>query len=208
MADNEATSATPPARKKGARTPAESGNSLSISDIKELFVLMQQNEIAELQLEQQETRIHIVSKGAHANPPAQMVPVVAGVPPMSMVGVPHAQPGMQPAPAPAENTAQQAGGGGQDQGAAGAAGADASAPANLKTVFSPMVGTFYSAPAPDAPPFVRVGESVSEETVLCIIEAMKLMNEIKAEMKGRIYKMLVENGNPVEYNQPLFLIEP
>lgn len=71
-----------------------------------------------------------------------------------------------------------------------------------------MVGTFYSAPAPDAPTFVRIGESVNEDTVLCIIEAMKLMNEIKAEMKGRIYKMLVENGNPVEYNQPLFLIEP
>ena len=71
-----------------------------------------------------------------------------------------------------------------------------------------MVGTFYRSPAPDAAPFVRVGDSVNEDTVLCIIEAMKLMNEIKAECKGRVNKILVENGVPVEYNQPLFLIEP
>jgi acetyl-CoA carboxylase biotin carboxyl carrier protein len=76
------------------------------------------------------------------------------------------------------------------------------------TVRSPMVGTFYGAPAPDAPPFAEVGDAVKESTVLCIVEAMKLMNEIKAEMRGTVAKILVENGQPVEYNQPLFLIKP
>ncbi|MBC7324133.1 MAG: acetyl-CoA carboxylase biotin carboxyl carrier protein, partial [Moorella sp. (in: Bacteria)] len=78
--------------------------------------------------------------------------------------------------------------------------------AGLTPVKSPMVGTFYSAPAPDAPPFVRVGDVVQKGQVLCIIEAMKLMNEIKSEAAGEIVKILVENGQPVEYGQDLFLI--
>lgn len=73
---------------------------------------------------------------------------------------------------------------------------------------SPMVGTFYRAPAPDAPPFVDIGTNIEIGTVVCIIEAMKLMNEIKSEVKGRIIEILVENGEPVEYNQPLFTVEP
>ncbi len=73
---------------------------------------------------------------------------------------------------------------------------------------SPIVGTFYRAPAPDADPYVEVGQIVQSKTVLCIIEAMKLMNEIESDVSGRIVKILVENGQPVEYNQPLFLIEP
>jgi len=71
-----------------------------------------------------------------------------------------------------------------------------------------MVGTFYRAPQPDTDPFVEVDDPVEEDSVLCIIEAMKVMNEIKAEHKGRITDILVENGEPVEYGQPLFLIEP
>jgi len=73
---------------------------------------------------------------------------------------------------------------------------------------SPIVGTFYRAPAPDADPYVEVGQPVQPKTVLCIIEAMKLMNEIESDIAGRIIKILVENGQPVEYNQTLFLIEP
>ncbi len=73
---------------------------------------------------------------------------------------------------------------------------------------SPMVGTFYRAPAPDAPAFVEVGQDVDAGEVLCIIEAMKLMNEIKAEVAGRLVEILVESGDPVEYGQPLFSIEP
>lgn len=84
---------------------------------------------------------------------------------------------------------------------------DASANENLYEVKSPMVGTFYRAPTPDADAYVNVGSSVSPGTVLCIIEAMKLMNEIESEVSGKIVKILVENSQPVEYNQPLFLIE-
>jgi len=71
-----------------------------------------------------------------------------------------------------------------------------------------MVGTFYRSPSPEAPSFVREGDVVNEDTVLCIIEAMKLMNEIKAETKGKILQILVENGMPVEFNQPLFVLQP
>ncbi len=78
----------------------------------------------------------------------------------------------------------------------------------LHEIRSPIVGTFYRAPAPDADPYVEVGQVVQQKTVLCIIEAMKLMNEIESDVSGKIVKILVENGQPVEYNQPLFLIEP
>ncbi len=71
-----------------------------------------------------------------------------------------------------------------------------------------MVGTFYSAASPDSPPFVEVGAEVDEETVVCIIEAMKVMNEIKAERKGRITQVCVENAKPVEFGQPLFKVRP
>ena len=73
---------------------------------------------------------------------------------------------------------------------------------------SPMVGTFYRAPAPDAPPFVEVGQDLEVGQVVCIIEAMKLMNEIKSEVAGRITEVLMQNGDPVEFGQPLFVIEP
>jgi acetyl-CoA carboxylase biotin carboxyl carrier protein len=80
--------------------------------------------------------------------------------------------------------------------------------AGMVTVEAPMVGTFYRAPSPDAPPFVSEGDLVKEGQVLCIIEAMKLMNEIEAKAAGRVAKILVENGQPVEYGQALFLVEP
>jgi acetyl-CoA carboxylase biotin carboxyl carrier protein len=74
-------------------------------------------------------------------------------------------------------------------------------------IVSPMIGTFYIAPSPESPPFVEVGQEVNTEDVVCIIEAMKIMNEIKAEVKGKIVKVLVEDGEPVEFGQPLFLVE-
>jgi acetyl-CoA carboxylase biotin carboxyl carrier protein len=83
-----------------------------------------------------------------------------------------------------------------------------SAQEHLIPVTSPMVGTFYRAPSPDAPPFVDVGGRVGTGTVLCIIEAMKLMNELESEVEGTIAKILVENAQPVEYGQVLFLIDP
>jgi acetyl-CoA carboxylase biotin carboxyl carrier protein len=85
---------------------------------------------------------------------------------------------------------------------------DARDTTNLITVESPMVGTFYRAPAPGADSYVREGEKVEKGTVLCIIEAMKLMNEIEAEVSGVVHSILAENAQPVEYGQPLFLLEP
>ena len=79
---------------------------------------------------------------------------------------------------------------------------------HLVTVEAPMVGTFYRAPSPEGEPYVREGDAIKEGQVLCIIEAMKLMNEIESKVSGRIIRVLAENGHPVEYGQPLFLIEP
>ena len=86
--------------------------------------------------------------------------------------------------------------------------AEAVQPSSGENILSPMPGTFYLASSPDAAPFVKEGDSISEGDTLCIIEAMKIMNEIEAEQNGTITKILVENGKPVEYNQPLFVINP
>lgn len=82
------------------------------------------------------------------------------------------------------------------------------APANTITIKSPMIGTFYRSPSPDKPSFVNVGDEIAPGKVVCIIEAMKLFNEIESEVSGRIVKVLVEDASPVEYDQPLFLVEP
>jgi len=81
-------------------------------------------------------------------------------------------------------------------------------PSNLIEVKAPMVGTFYSAPAPDADPYVSVGSQIKQGDVVCILEAMKLMNEIKSEVKGKIVKIVIENAQPVEFGQVLFLVDP
>ena len=107
---------------------------------------------------------------------------------------PVVMPAASPAPAPAA--------------APPPAAAPAPAEARLVKVVSPMVGTFYRAPAPDADPYVEVGDRVDAGQTVCIIEAMKLMNEIESEVRGRVAKMAVENGQPVEYGQVLFLIDP
>ncbi len=78
---------------------------------------------------------------------------------------------------------------------------------NLHTINSPIVGTFYRSPGPDADPYIQIGDSVTEGSVLCIVEAMKLMNEIECDVSGKVVQILVENGTPVEFNQPLFKVE-
>ena len=95
---------------------------------------------------------------------------------------------------PATATAEEPAGAGDDDG--------------LAAIESPMVGTFFSAPNPDAAPFVRVGAIVDPDTVVCVMEAMKIFNEIKAEMSGTIQKVLVKSGEAVEFGQPLFLVKP
>jgi acetyl-CoA carboxylase biotin carboxyl carrier protein len=93
--------------------------------------------------------------------------------------------------------------------AVAAAPATTSPPVQVGTPFtSPMVGTFYRASSPEAEPFTQVGASFGPDTTICIIEAMKVMNEIKAETSGRVVQILVQNGEPVEFGQPLFLIQP
>ncbi|MEM9478349.1 MAG: acetyl-CoA carboxylase biotin carboxyl carrier protein [Verrucomicrobiota bacterium] len=79
---------------------------------------------------------------------------------------------------------------------------------SIKEIPSPMVGTFYRSPSPESDPFVKVGDQVDEETTICIIEAMKVMNEIKAELKGKIQRILVEDSSPVQYGEPLFVVTP
>ena len=106
----------------------------------------------------------------------------------------------QPAPAPSAPAPTAA--------TAPAPGAEAEKAGTLKDILSPMVGTFYRAGSPEAQPFVDVGKEVSEETVVCIIEAMKVFNSIKAETRGTIAKVLVTNGQTVEYGQILFLVKP
>lgn len=85
---------------------------------------------------------------------------------------------------------------------------EAAAPSNLITIKSPMVGTYYGSPSPDKPAFVEVGSEIAKGKVVCIIEAMKLFNEIESEVSGKIVKILVSDATPVEFDQPLFLVEP
>jgi acetyl-CoA carboxylase biotin carboxyl carrier protein len=149
--------------------------------IEYLIHLVEKSEITELEIREAWGRRIRITKRAAAPPAAHSaVPVAAHAP-----AVAPSPPAAAPEPA-------------------AAAPADAE---NLERVVSPMVGTFYRAPSPDAPPFVEVGSQVAPGQTICIIEAMKLMNEITSEVAGSIRRVLVENAQPVEFGQPLFLIE-
>ena len=120
---------------------------------------------------------------------AQGAPVAVSAPPSAAVAAPPPS----PAAAPPPDAAVDGGADGED---------------GLVRIVSPMVGTFYSAPSPDAAPFVTVGAAVAIDTVVCLVEAMKIFNEIKAESSGTIQKILVQNGEAIEFGQPLMLIKP
>ncbi len=176
------------------KVPSPQGSSCGFSheEIKELLAEVNKNRIEELEVETGEFRLRIVGQRA----PQQVIsPAPIATAPAALPTATAEAPAAAPA---ASGTAS--------------AGAPASTPeedlSKYKKVTSPMVGTFYRSPAPDAPAFVQVGDRVDENTVLCIIEAMKLMNEIKAETTGVIRQVLVENGQPVEYGQPIYAIEP
>jgi len=154
-------------------------------EIKELIELLVEKDITEFELERGDVKVH-VKRGSSSAPVVQVAPVAA----MQPLAV--AAPAVASAPPPSAPVAPAA--------APPAADADA----GLHIVKSPIVGTFYEAPSPGTPPFVKVGDSVKEGQVLCIIEAMKLMNEIEAEVSGTIAKMFVANGSPVEYGMSLF----
>ena len=149
-----------------------------------LIKLMVDNGLTEVDLQDSQGERVKLKRGSDEQPTVQYV------------AAPHA--GHAPAPAPA---------------AAPQAPAAPAAPAGekddgLTTIASPMVGTFYSSSSPDAPPFVSVGDRISTETVVCLVEAMKVFNEIKAEVNGTIAAVMVSNGQAVEFGQPLFKVKP
>jgi acetyl-CoA carboxylase biotin carboxyl carrier protein len=159
-------------------------------ELKELIEFLIEKDIAEFELERGDVKIKIKRAGehtvvhSHAEPRFYAVPPAPSVP-IEMAAAPPA------VPPPSLTTA--------------------SAPApeeGLHTVKSPIVGTFYEAPSPGAPPFVKLGDAVEVGQVLCIVEAMKLLNEIESDFAGEIVKKLATNGQPIEYGQELFVIRP
>ena len=168
---------------------------MDVKDLKKLLDAVKEAEVGELVLETGDYKLTVKRGGevAYAQP---------------VQSAPTPQPSQpQPSPQPqAENAREQET---QPQAAPAPAEEEQEAPAsNLDEVIAPIVGTFYAGPSPDAPNYVKVGSKVEAGAVLCIIEAMKLMNEIEAESAGVVKEILVENEEPVEYGQVLFRIEP
>ncbi len=154
---------------------------MDLKDIKAIIDLMRKNSVSEFELEKQDFKIRLkrgTNGGSISTAADDVLPVAYVAPPV--VGAPA----VLAAPPPP------------------------TAAVNEVDVKSPMIGTFYRAPSPESAPYVEVGSEVNPETVVCIIEAMKVMNEIKAEVKGVIAQVLVENAKPVEFGQPLFKVRP
>ncbi len=166
-------------------------------EIKELIELLVEKDITEFELERGDIKVHVKRGGATA-PIVQVAPIVAAAQPLPIAVTPPAPATGAPAPEAGAQPATPA------TPASSSPGVVAPSDADLYIAKSPIVGTYYEAPSPGTPPFVKVGDTVKEGQVLCIIEAMKLMNEIEAEVSGVIAKMLVANGSPVEYGMPLF----
>ncbi|HEX7844914.1 MAG TPA: acetyl-CoA carboxylase biotin carboxyl carrier protein [Chitinophagaceae bacterium] len=160
---------------------------MDFKQIQELIKMINKSNIGELTIEQKDFRVTIKQKEEHIT---QVVGAAMQAAPVQ-VAAPQA---MAVASAPAAT--------GEKPKAA-----EASA-SNLLTIKSPMIGTFYRRPSPDKPNFAEIGTEVSPGKVVCIIEAMKLFNEIESEIKGKVVKILVDDASPVEYDQPLFLVEP
>jgi acetyl-CoA carboxylase biotin carboxyl carrier protein len=159
---------------------------MDFKQIQELIKMVNKSNIGELTIEQKDFRVTIKQKEEHVTQVVSAAPV-------------HAAPAQYAAPQPAAVAAAPA--------AEKPKAAEAPA-SNLITIKSPMIGTFYRRPSPDKPNFTEIGTEITPGKVVCIIEAMKLFNEIEAEVKGKIVKILVDDASPVEYDQPLFLVEP
>lgn len=173
----------PGKRARNAQRPAASVN---MEELRELITLLRDNGLAELELENEGFRVRLRRESAMAESSHASIPHHA---PISEAPAPAPAPASGPAHPGTQATTAAA----QDQ--------------DLHIIHSPIVGTFYRSPSPTAESFVKIGSNVEPETVVCIIEAMKLMNEIQAEMTGEVVKIYVENGQPVEYGQPLFGIQ-
>lgn len=164
---------------------------MNLSQIQELIKLVSKSSVNEVSIEQKDFKITI--KSEHDKKRVQEVIQVA-VPQMATpIVAPLATPPLATAPAPA---------------AAAPSAAKEETASNLVEVKSPMIGTFYRSAGPDKPAFVEVGAVIKPGDTVCIIEAMKLFNEIESEVSGKIVKVLVNDNTPVEYDQPLFLVEP
>jgi acetyl-CoA carboxylase biotin carboxyl carrier protein len=157
---------------------------IDIRKLKELVRLMSTNDLVELDLRDKDEQVTI------RRPTPTAAPQIVHHAPMM------AAPMVAPAPAPASAAAPAAAPAAKDS------------DAGLIKVESPMVGTFYASPSPDKPAFITAGASVGPDTVVCLVEAMKIFNEIKAGCSGTIERVLVKSGDPVEFGQPLFLVKP
>ncbi|HZP03035.1 MAG TPA: acetyl-CoA carboxylase biotin carboxyl carrier protein [Terriglobia bacterium] len=173
------------------RSSESEERSWGVKDLQRLIDVLIEREISEFEMEKDGFRIRI----KRGNTPATVVAAApaAAVQAIPAPAIPPAVLASPPEPAPSP----------------GAAPAEPAEPAEgLHIIKSPIVGTFYASPSPDAPPFVKPGDVVEVGKVLCIIEAMKLMNEIESEVAGEVVRVYVENGQPVEYGQSLFAIKP
>jgi len=168
--------------------------SLNIHEIRELIKLIDQSSIQEFKLELEGAKVKLTKSSGKET----VVVTQSAVP----------APVLQAAPAPAAPVAAPVAAPAAAEAPKAAPAAPAADDANLHKIVSPMVGTFYSAPEPGKPAYVKAGDKVSANKVVCIVEAMKLFNEIEAEVNGEIVKVLVEDGQLVEYGQPLFLVKP
>lgn len=166
---------------------------MTTKEIKDLIKVLDESNVAEFQLKNKELELRIRSNKFFENKGTSVVTAPV------QLAAPAPVPASGPAPAPASATAPAASSSEVD---------NSSSATNLIEIKSPMVGTFYRSSSPDKPPFVSVGDSIQNGGVVCIIEAMKLFNEIESEVTGKIVKVMVEDASPVEYDQVLFLVEP
>jgi acetyl-CoA carboxylase biotin carboxyl carrier protein len=170
-------------RQNPVEPPARLEASVNLDELRELIALLRENGLAEFELEREGFRVRLRRESSALPQPAEGV----ANPTTPRTVAPTAQ---QPATIPAHPGARAETAASEDQ--------------DLYIIPSPIVGTFYRSPSPATDPFVKIGTNVEPESVVCIIEAMKLMNEIQAETSGEVVKIYVENGQPVEYGQPLF----
>ena len=165
-------------------------NASDMKELKELIEFLKDNKIGEFELERGELKVRVKFAGDSGADLAGLARLMA-----AQAAVPAAAPGFIPAAHAATAPAAEPV-------------AEAAPEEALHLVKSPIVGTFYESPSPGSPAFVKIGDHVEAGQVLCIVEAMKLMNEIESDASGEIVKRLVQNGQPVEYGQPLFSVRP
>lgn len=173
--------------------PQQSNQLMNLKEIESLIKFVSKSGVSEVELETKDVKITIKTENGR---PAEVQSVITQMPMQAQM------PNMQMAPV---NMGNQAPAAPQEAPKAEAPKADDS---KLITVKSPMIGTFYRSSSPDKPAFINVGDSIKPGDVVCIIEAMKLFNEIESEISGKVVKVLVDDSSPVEYDQPLFLVEP